>query len=507
MNDKRKKNNTTQLTEAHKSRWNKPSANQIIEISDGTDSDSDVKCTGWQGGVCHVPSDSEDSDEGYITILDSDEEEDCDLEFISGEAVIEELQREWRMKQDLEQLVAPTVTEKLMKAGTSIQWAKVESNRTLGYNGLLERTRSRQNKQARDKSASDKVIRESIDLTNEDSDSDGEGYCGYLSELSDGDSDYAWEDEEKDLPGGSNPINPASSTSLAPSINFQVCAPPPLKCQKLDVPAREALLKQQEAWVAIQKLITSKKDLFESGRNSLQEYRARAIESCLQMMVKNGRKLMDASERAAESLGFAKNWGGRMVRSWVRLWITSRELPTSKRGRHSKVFSLLDDPLVCTKLWTYLRSNKWSMNLKKLVEFTKNKLLPDEAKRYLQYIVKTEMPSGLKMYLELELFPRIQVKVSKGISLRITWRWLHKEGFKYTAHKKALYFDGHKREDPRLVKYIVGDVDRLVEKPLIPGEPHLVLVAHDEMTAQAHDGVMMSWVWQGEQLLKKKGAG
>ena len=160
MNGKQKKKNTTQLAEARKSRWNKPSANQIIEISDGTDSDSDVKCTGWQGVICHVPSDSEDSDEGYITILDSDEEEDCDLEFISGEAVIEGLQREWRMKQDLEQLVAPTVTEKLMKAGTSIQWAKVESNRTLGYNGLSERTKSRQNKQARDKSASDKVIRE-----------------------------------------------------------------------------------------------------------------------------------------------------------------------------------------------------------------------------------------------------------------------------------------------------------------------------------------------------------
>ncbi|KIJ40637.1 hypothetical protein M422DRAFT_256327 [Sphaerobolus stellatus SS14] len=101
MNGKQKKNNTTQLAEACKSRWNKPSTNQIIEISDSTDSDSDVKCTGWQGGICHVPSDSEDSDEGYITILDSDEEEDCDLEFISGEAVIEGLQREWQMKQDL----------------------------------------------------------------------------------------------------------------------------------------------------------------------------------------------------------------------------------------------------------------------------------------------------------------------------------------------------------------------------------------------------------------------
>ncbi|KIJ52514.1 hypothetical protein M422DRAFT_156637 [Sphaerobolus stellatus SS14] len=134
------------------------------------------------------------------------------------------------------------------------------------------------------------------------------------------------------------------------------------------------------------------------------------------------------------------------------------------------------------------------------------------------------MPNGLKKYLKLELLPQIQMKVSKGISLRTACCWLHKEGFKYTAHKKALYFDGHEREDviayrqnvfiPRLkelqlqlVKYVVGEVDKHVEKPPVPGKLPLVLVAHDEMTAQAHDGEKMSWVWQGEQPLKKKGAG
>ncbi|KIJ32775.1 hypothetical protein M422DRAFT_265411 [Sphaerobolus stellatus SS14] len=330
-----------QLAEARKSRWNKPSANQIIEISDSTDSDSDVKCPGWQERTKSCQNkQARDKSASDKVICESEQAERFHSHFT--------------LKPKLPKL------DPLSTANSPVQHAVVLST--------------------------------SIDLTNEDSDLDGEGYCGYLSELSDGDSDYAWEDEEEDLPGGSNPINPASLTSLAPSINFQVHAPPPLKHQKLDVPAYEAhvkakevtVLKQQEAWVAIQKLITSKKDLFESGHNSLQEYRARAIESCLQMMVKNGRKLMDTSERAAESQGFAQNWGGRMVRSWVRLWIKSRELPTSKQGRHSKVFSLLDDPLVCTELRTYLRSNKWSINPKKLVEFTKNKLLSDEAKRYLQ---------------------------------------------------------------------------------------------------------------------------
>ena len=58
---------------------------------------------------------------------------------------------------------------------------------------------------------------------------------------------------------------------------------------------------------------------------------------------------------------------------------------------------------------------------------------------------------------------------------------------------------------PRLVKYVVGDVHKEVEMQLAPGERKLVVVAHDEMTAQANDGKTMSWVWQGEQPLKKKG--
>jgi hypothetical protein len=164
------------------------------------------------------------------------------------------------------------------------------------------------------------------------------------------------------------------------------------------------------------------------------------------------------------------------------------------------------------------------MNPQKLSDFTKNKLLPHEAKKYLHHIVEKEMPTGLKKYLETELFPRVQMKIGKGISLRTARRWLHKEGFRYTAHKKALYYDGHERDDvveyrqnvflpkmkeyeSRLVKYAVGDVGKEVEMQLAPGERKLVLVAHDEMTAQANDGKTMSWVWQGEQPLKKKGVG
>jgi len=37
---------------------------EYIVISD-SDSNLDIECTGWTGGVCYIMSDSEDSDAGY----------------------------------------------------------------------------------------------------------------------------------------------------------------------------------------------------------------------------------------------------------------------------------------------------------------------------------------------------------------------------------------------------------------------------------------------------------
>ena len=134
------------------------------------------------------------------------------------------------------------------------------------------------------------------------------------------------------------------------------------------------------------------------------------------------------------------------------------------------------------------------------------------------------MPNGLKKYMELELFPRIQVKAGKGISLHTACRWLHKEGLKYTAHTKKPFImmamsmkmwcstvkksssQGCESQSLNWLNFKVEDIDKEVEQEF-PDRVKLVLVAHGEMTAQAHDGEKMSWVWQGEQPLKKKGAG
>ncbi|KAJ7604875.1 hypothetical protein DFH06DRAFT_1020554 [Mycena polygramma] len=229
--------------------------------------------------------------------------------------------------------------------------------------------------------------------------------------------------DESDEESGSDADKEEGSSSGA---RGRLPVAPPLKRRKLDVPIREQRRQKQAKRIEefqsaaddIQKHIKSRKTVFDSGPNSLQEYRARAIQSYLLMVVKRGRLTVDASERAAESQGFAAKWGGRSVRKWTRVWIKERKLPTSQKGRHAKAYSLLDDPAIKAELRTFVRSKKWSMDPVKLAQFTQGTLLPAAADKYLRQITTDEMPHGLKKYMELELFPRLQLKVgSKSIFL------------------------------------------------------------------------------------------
>ena len=193
----------------------------------------------------------------------------------------------------------------------------------------------------------------------------------------------------------------------------------PLKHQRLDVLYRvqqehkkkKQVEERQAGLQAIEKLLKSKKTEFARGPNGLQAKRAHTILSFLTLLVKKGRLPVDASQQAAESHGFAHSWGGRQLHIWATNWISKQELPHSLAGCHAKVYSLFDDPTIAAELRTYVRSNKWSVNPEKLAAFSKNQLIPEEAKQYLRSMVNEEMPHGLKQYMELELFPCIHLKV------------------------------------------------------------------------------------------------
>lgn len=242
----------------------------------------------------------------------------------------------------------------------------------------------------------------------------------------------------------------------------RVPAVPPHKRKKLDIPFREwreqkrvqHQIHQQEeaeemarALVDLEKLLKSKRTKFVGGDRGLQARRTHAMASHLKMVVRNGRQWADAAERSAETHGFAAKWGARQLRTWSCHWLRVRDLPKSLRGQHAKVYSLLSDPAVAAELRAYVRSNKWAMDPAKLAQFVGDKLIDTAADKYLQHIIDEEMPRGLKRYMEIELFPRIHLKVGRGISLSTARHWLRGEGFRYISHKKGLYFDGHDRPD------------------------------------------------------------
>jgi hypothetical protein len=179
---------------------------------------------------------------------------------------------------------------------------------------------------------------------------------------------------------------------------------PQPKRRRLEVPTRirrqgdknKLFSERTEALWKIEKMLHARQSPFEGGNGGLQAHRARAIHSYLHMLVRNDRKRTEASERAAEAQGFAAEWGGRQVRRWAEVWIYQGELPVSQRGRHIKIFTLLEDPNISAELRSYVRSNKWAMDPGKLADFTAQRMIPNAAKTYGTNLMRTEIPTGLK---------------------------------------------------------------------------------------------------------------
>ncbi|KAG6894945.1 hypothetical protein C0992_003824 [Termitomyces sp. T32_za158] len=98
---------------------------------------------------------------------------------------------------------------------------------------------------------------------------------------------------------------------------------PPLKRRRLEIPVRtqrehshkEKVKQLNEALADLKKLNKSKKTTFAGGPKGLQAVRTLAMQSFLCMVVKNGQLSVDASKRAAESYGFAAQWGGQKLRA------------------------------------------------------------------------------------------------------------------------------------------------------------------------------------------------
>ncbi|KAH9037972.1 hypothetical protein EDB83DRAFT_2524536 [Lactarius deliciosus] len=287
------------------------------------------------------------------------------------------------------------------------------------------------------------------------SDTSDKIFDGYLSDLED--DAFVLEDnlddwyDERHAPLAVIQETPAPTS---PTHEPPVTEHSALKRRRLDVPFREqrenarrrALEARIVALKDIKRVISSKKHSFEGGENGLQAYCARAIQACLHAMVSQKMGAIEASHAAAVGAMMAKEWGGRQVRRWMDAWVNQRELPHSKRGTHAKTYSLVSDPIIQAELRSYMRSNKWAIDPSKLQMLLRQQLPFAEAETYMQRILGEEIPQGLKDHFESVILPRLHLQ-SNGISLSTIHRMMIEDGFAFTIHKKAIFYDGHKRPD------------------------------------------------------------
>ena len=187
----------------------------------------------------------------------------------------------------------------------------------------------------------------------------------------------------------------------------------------------------------------------QGGTHGLQSYCAHAIESYLRLIVRKKYGGVAASEIAAEGLGFVKGWGSRQVRWWAQVWMNHQELLQSERGCHIKVKTLLEDPAIKMELQTFMWSNKWSMNPKKLQECTNNTLKGlsfGNMDRYMPTSGLHEVHKSFYGY-EKKIITRLDRKVTSKLfnmfsNLRI--RMLSARGINPEDYKEVtLILDGH----------------------------------------------------------------
>ncbi|CAG8742762.1 17712_t:CDS:2 [Rhizophagus irregularis] len=182
----------------------------------------------------------------------------------------------------------------------------------------------------------------------------------------------------------------------------------------------------------------------------------------------------------------------RCLREWEKLVKNGETIPISKREKHCKIKSLLDDEDVQMQIATYLHENKFEFYVADFVDYVKN-----------------------------VVFPSLGIEQETTISTRMTRNWLNKMGFEFKQFKKGVYVDGHERPDviayrskfleqmasyEKLMPKFEDDNLEIQINPNLQENEHLhILVTHDETTFHSNDGRQSGWASHGEQPLRKKG--
>ena len=207
----------------------------------------------------------------------------------------------------------------------------------------------------------------------------------------------------------------------------------------------------------------------------------------------------------------------------------------SKRGRHSKVVSWLEDERVAIKVRNWVKEKGEEVTSQTLAAAFGEILKEVEDSTEVEELVEETFESARK-----EEVDRIEKGYIRKMSLqaRTAREWLNKMGYRWKSIKKGIYIDGHERED--VVEYRGKFLDMWYDmqpyvreweevKEEVEGEVRLtglrkkekaavkdgkfgdvkeiILVTHDESTFSANDGRRSCWVKGGENPLRPKGKG
>ena len=226
-------------------------------------------------------------------------------------------------------------------------------------------------------------------------------------------------------------------------------------------------------------------------------------------------------------------WIERALLRWVRGWEDEKMVERSKRGRHSKVISWLEDERVAIKVRNWVKEKGEEVTSQTLAAAFGEILKEVENIPEVERLVRETFERVRDEEVE-----RIEKGQERKVSLqaRTAREWLNKMGYRWKSIKKGIYIDGHERED--VVQYrdkfldtwygmqpyvreweevreeVEGEVRvtglRKKEKDTVRDATfgnvtEIILVTHDESTFNANDGRRSCWVKEGESILRPKG--
>lgn len=130
----------------------------------------------------------------------------------------------------------------------------------------------------------------------------------------------------------------------------------------------------------------------------------------------------------------------------------------------------------------------------------------------------------IKKFIDDVVVPSILGVPNRSVCETTLSKYLHEWRYMYRKNKKAIYFDGHEREDViayrdewsrRMMSYMESmefyageNEENVLEIPeWKEGDSKFVFVTHDESTFYANDGKNDPWLLEGENYIRKKGPG